>query len=586
MNAANFLPLPPSSALYSEVYCVFGPCPVGGGGWYGWVSLTWVAVRVSDATAPSIGNPRGSLWSGTWQRGTRSVTFDAGDNTGIREVRVLVDGREMARAGRGCDPTLKTCPNWPGVGLNVATSALADGKHAIVLDAVDRGGNHGTRAGSLYVDNTAPAAPHDVIVAGGDSWKSQNRFAISWKNPPQNAAPIAAVDYSLCPTGGDGRSCVTGTRAGRNVASIDDLHVPSPGDWTLTFWLRDAAGNARPENAPPAMRLRFDPAPPSVALLPQDPEDPARVRVQALDATSGIARGEIEVRRLGTDAWQPLPAQLHQGGFSAVLDDEHRRDGVCELRARAWDAAGNERSTDRRVSGDAARVVLPLRVKTRMRVGKREKLRARGARRGRRIRIVYLRRPLVGHGRPVRLKGRLVAPGGNPLAGVTVDVSARMAVPGVGFQPVARLTTSRSGRFAYLVPPGPSRILRFRYAGAPKIRSQTQDIHVRVRASSSIRANRRHVVNGETVTFSGRVRGGFMPPAGKLMELQFFDRGKWRTFRTFAAAPSTGRWSYSYRFDGTRGTRKYRFRVRIPKENGYPFSRGRSRPLAVTVRGL
>jgi hypothetical protein len=70
------------------------------------------------------------------------------------------------------------------------------------------------------------------------------------------------------------------------------------------------------------------------------------------------------------------------------------------------------------------------------------------------------------------------------------------------------------------------------------------------------------------------------------MELQFFDRGKWRTFRTFRTASSRGRWSYDYRFDGTRGTRRYWFRVRIPRENGYPYASGSSRKLGVTVHGL
>ena len=111
------------------------------------------------------------------------------------------------------------------------------------------------------------------------------------------------------------------------------------------------------------------------------------------------------------------------------------------------------------------------------------------------------------------------------------------------------------GWFSYLVPAGPSRLLRFRYAGAPKIRPQTREVHVRVRSISSIRASDRSVINGEPVTFSGRLRGGFIPPTGKLVELQYFDRGKWRTFRTFRAAASDGRWSYTYRFDNTRGTR-------------------------------
>ena len=177
-------------------------------------------------------------------------------------------------------------------------------------------------------------------------------------------------------------------------------------------------------------------------------------------------------------------------------------------------------------------------------------------------------------------------PGSNPLAGAGIDVSARLAVPGSQLQPVGTVTTSRTGRFSYLVPRGPSRVYQFSYAGLPKVRPQTRRVEVRVRAASTIRADRRRVVNGEPVTFSGRVRGGFVPPAGKLVELQFRDRGKWRTFRTFRAAPSTGRWSYTYRFDGTRGTRRYGFRVRIPRENGYPFTTGRSGRVAVTVRGL
>lgn len=52
-------------------------------------------------------------------------------------------------------------------------------------------------------------------------------------------------------------------------------------------------------------------------------------------------------------------------------------------------------------------------------------------------------------------------------------------------------------------------------------------------------------MNGEGVTFTGWLRGGFVPPAGKLIELQFFDRGGRVTIgidgsrvlvRTFAAA--------------------------------------------------
>ncbi len=585
LYVGEYNPIPASSVLYTEVFCGSGPCPVGGGGWYGWASLTYVAVTVLDETRPSISNPAGDLWSERWVSGTRAVSFDAFDNTGIRDVRVLIDGREMARAGRTCDPTPKTCPEWPGAALNVATgNGIADGEHELTLEAIDRGDNRTSVGRKVRIDNTAPAAPSDLAVAGGDGWRSSNEFTVRWRNPEQDAAPIAGAEFRLCPASGPEGACVTGSRHWRDLSALEQLEVPRPGDWTLTVWLRDEAGNTRPETAAAPVSLRFDPDPPWLAIEAQDPEDPARVSVESGDAISGVARGEIEFRRQGSDAWRTVPAELGTGGFSATLDDEHLGDGIYELRARAWDAAGNERSTDRRTTGELARVAVPLRVKTSMRVGKKRTLRARGARRGKRV--VYLQRPLVGQGRRVRLRGRLTAPGGNPLAGVDVEVGARLAIPGVDFQPVAPLRTSASGRFSYLVPAGPSRILRFRYPGGAKIRPQTREIHVRVRGSSTIRANRRRVVNGEPVTFTGRLRGGFLPGSGKLVELQFFDRGKWRTFRTLRAASSSGRWSYTYRFDGTRGTRTYRFRLRIPTENAYPFSTGQSRRVAVTVRGL
>ena len=331
--------------------------------------------------------------------------------------------------------------------------------------------------------------------------------------------------------------------------------------------------------------LPLVPEPPEVAILPTDPEDPARVRVRASDATSGIARGEIELRREGGRAWRTLPAEVGGDGFSAVIDDEALRAGVYELRARAFDAAGNERSTERLPSGDAARITLPARVRTRLRVGKREKVRARRAGRGRRrTRIVFITRPLVRNGRRVRLRGRLTAPGGNPLQGVDVEVAARVTLPGAAFQPAAALKTSRTGRFSYLVPAGPSRLVRFRYAGTPKIRSRTRHIAVRVRASSTIHRSHRSVVNGEAVTFSGGLRGDWLPPGGKLIELQFYARRAWRTFAT-TRADAAGRWTYTYRFTGTRGTIRWKFRARIPREAGYPFATGKSRRVRVTVRG-
>ena len=589
MSAGDYVPLPPSDVIYTEVQCVFRPCPLGLAGRF-WArgSMTFARVTIADGTVPTLAGVGGDLWTGDWIAGKRQVNFDAADNTGIKEVRTLIDGGLKSASRRDCDPTMKTCPDWPGVSLTVATgSDLSDGKHRLTVQAVDRADNVGELTRDLFIDNTPPASPRDVAVRTGDAWRPSATFDVTWKNPPQDFAPIAGAEYTLCPTAPVVTPCVRGTKDARGVEALSGLQVPQPGDWLLTTWLRDAAGNSRPETAAPPVHLRFDPNPPQVAIRPIDPEDPSRVRVDASDDLSGIARGDIELRREGTETWHRLDAVPEAGGFSAVLHDERLADGVYELRAHVWDAAGNERSSQQLATGETARLVLPLRVKTQLLVGRTRHVRARAAgSRRRHVRTIYVRRPLLRHGRRVRLHGRLTAPGGNPLQDAVIAVSARVNLPGAVFQPFGTVTTSRTGRFTYLVPAGPSRVLRFDYPGAAKIRPQTREVEVRVRAASSMRPSRRSVVNGEAVTFTGRLRSGAIPPDGKLVELQFYDRGKWRTFRTTRAAAADARWHYAYRFDGTRGTRRYRFRIRIPRESGYPFAPGTSRTVRVTVRGL
>ncbi len=89
---------------------------------------------------------------------------------------------------------------------------------------------------------------------------------------------------------------------------------------------------------------------------------------------------------------------------------------------------------------------------------------------------------------------------------------------------------------------------------------------------------------GQTVRFRGRVRGGYIPRRGKLMEVQAYFRGRWRTIST-TRARRNGAWSFGYTFGATVGRVAYRFRALVPDESGYPFETGASRPVRVTVSG-
>ena len=580
------------------VQCVYASCPSASGA-YAYIALRYLTFTLANDSAPAIVNARGPLWSDGWVGGKATVSFDASDDTGIQSIRAYLDGQQKAADYRGCDPHALTCPDWGGATLSVPTyDGVSDGRHTLTIEAVDRAGNVAQASRTVRIDNTPPAAPQELAVDGGDGWRTSPKFTLRWTEPGQQAgsgaaaravssasdtsASIAGVEWKMCPAG-KSTGCITGSKTQANITSLD-LEVPKPGDWETSVWLRDSAGNAQPATAA-HVRLRYDNDSPDVVFAAVNADDPARIHVSASDASSAIASGELSLRRLSRNGswghWRSYPGDLEPGGFSVMLDDEHLRDGYYQLAARAVDDAGNERSTDRTPDGSPASITLPVRLKTKLRAGK-----ARRVRRGRhhRRRTIYRTRPRVRVGHRLRLHGRLTAPGGLPVAGASIQITSQPDLPGAAARPIATVTTSRTGRLTYLLAKGPARRLVVHYVGAAKIRSATRVVRVRVAASSTIHRSRRSVVNGEAVGFRGRLRGGWVPAQGKLVEVQFYARGKWRTFAT-TRTDATGRWHYTYRFDGTRGIVRWRFRARIPREAGYPYTTGQSHRVRVTVRG-
>jgi hypothetical protein len=290
-----------------------------------------------------------------------------------------------------------------------------------------------------------------------------------------------------------------------------------------------------------------------------------------------VASVAIEVHRRGSAAWHPLPVLRNGSRFSAPVDDETLAAGTYDIRARAVDGAGNERTTAQDGSGKAATIVLPARLKSSLNVG-------REVRRGRQLRLDPT--TVVPFGSRVRLRGRLTGPGGNPVQNTQVDVWQRSALEGSEFKRLGIVITGPQGGFNFRVPAGTSRIIRFRYAGTALQRGFTRDVRVDVHATTTIGIDSRSAVNGDYVTFRGQLRGRPFPAGGKLVELQVFTRRRWRTFAQPRASSRTGRWSFAYRFEAISGSVTFRFRARIRREAVYPYETGTSRQIRVRVRGL
>ena len=259
------------------------------------------------------------------------------------------------------------------------------------------------------------------------------------------------------------------------------------------------------------------------------------------------------------------------------------------LRARAADRAGNEASSDRRVDGQPMLLGLPLRTVAALQAGvvhtkiRTRVVRRRGKRRTVRERVTQLRPAArVTHGRPVQITGRLADP--------CRTRHRRRRRPGVLAQQrqlrsADRRHTNRRQRRLRLFGHG-----RHDLNAAVRVRGLIADAarprrsRLRVPAASSLRVSRRRVLNGQAVTFRGRLRTQPVPAGGKLVELQVRLSGRWQTFRTMRTGPA-GEWAIRYRFKRTRGVQRFRFRLALPGETGYPFEPGVSRSVKVRVRG-
>ena len=244
--------------------------------------------------------------------------------------------------------------------------------------------------------------------------------------------------------------------------------------------------------------------------------------------------------------------------FTGVIDDDALPSGTYTLRARATDLAGNERSTD-----TAPEVKLPLRAGSRMELVDHRRLR---------------------FGASTVLRGRLTDARRRARGQAPVEVLEKVDRPGAGWRRLATITSSSAGRFSFKARSGPSRTLRFRYLGTATTLPRNADVDVQVRAAVTINTDRRELRNGESLQFSGRLRGEPIPEKGKLLTLQARTSRGWRTFAN-PRAGRNGRWSHRYRFTTTTVTTRFAFRVLVPRESAYPYAAGTSPAVRVLVRG-
>jgi hypothetical protein len=188
------------------------------------------------------------------------------------------------------------------------------------------------------------------------------------------------------------------------------------------------------------------------------------------------------------------------------------------------------------------------------------------------------------YGRARTIRGTVTDAAGQPVPGARVSLLSRVRRSGArtreGRTPIL---AGADGRFTYKIPKGPSRLLRFGWRASPasSLLTCSAQLRVNVRAPVSLGVSPHVVASGSRIRLSGRLRGGYLPARGRLLDLQAFDRGRWRLFNSVRTRRN-GRFSVSYRFtSGARGT--FPIRVRVRPSSDYPYTLGYSRVVRVRV---
>jgi hypothetical protein len=190
----------------------------------------------------------------------------------------------------------------------------------------------------------------------------------------------------------------------------------------------------------------------------------------------------------------------------------------------------------------------------------------------------------VRRGAATTVGGWLGTTDGNALGGQTVQV---LTAPNNGsrqFTQVAVVTSAANGTWSARVPPGPSRLVVAAYGGGSTVEpALSTPARLVVPASVALGVRPRATRWGGRIAISGRLKGGYIPPAGELVVLWIGWPGG-STEIGHLYAPRDGRFRSKYTFLRGNGTETYRLWAETARESDYPYAPARSRSVPVTVR--
>ncbi|HEV7918102.1 MAG TPA: carboxypeptidase-like regulatory domain-containing protein [Solirubrobacterales bacterium] len=470
------------------------------------------------------------------------------------------------------------------VTLAAIPPSLLEGAAYIHLRAISCSGVPG-QASTLPIDIDLTAPQVSAAPAASNSWITTSQPVWIGANDSPTGSGIDFLTYSI-----DGQRPQTVSSSSTELWLGEGLH-------SIAYSATDRAGNVSPTHA---LSLGVDGTAPTGFFEAVNMDNPLEVRAVVSDVVSGIASASMEFRPEGDIAagWRRLgePATLDSQQNSLLLAADFPDDivspGVYELRVVATDVAGNVSENSARFDGSPAVLSSSVRPLPKLSAGfniaqprpvcaKRAKKRC--TKTNRVVKPKLANRLLVKYGASAKLTGRLVDPAGNPMPGEALSVFS--VIGGASTRaPIDELTTDVSGRYSLKVPAGPSRTIEVDYGGSRRFGEAQASAKLLTRGRVSLTFASRTVRSGQPIIFQGRVfhAGAEIPRSGKDLDLQIRSGRAWNEHDSVETS-ATGRFTARTTLKVKRPLR-FRFRIRVTTQLGWPFESADSRTVTVVVK--
>ena len=549
-------------------------------------------VRV-DRTPPEIGEMNTTFDNAS---GRATIAWSAADATSglataTAEVNAAADG--------------STGGTWVGSGTATRTSAgqritrvagtgMADGVHTWRVSARDDAGNTLQEPAQvpIVVDTQTPKID---MVPIPSAWTSTLPLDVTLHDNLESVLGLGDLDIEVnIATDGTSRGDWVLMSQESHAPGREQMQVPLTGLGDGTHQVRLKLRNGGPFGQTlVAQRLglvRTDLTPPDLAraALTVLPDGRVRMIWSADDVRSGVER--VRLQWLDGWTWRTVTERPASDGTGIVtLDPALIPDPEARMRVQVGDVAGNMRAMEVAMP-EVARPATPNQPAApgattppgspkHMADEAREGILTLGLERGsvEMIEGTEYRTTSITYGQAIVVTGRLVAKGGGPLAGFAMvarqsgrDVGSAVTGPDGSFR--LRAVPRQSGPVDVGVPDGSSVVP---IPSGPRV-------GVHVRATVTLMASSHEATaKGAPIVFRGKVAPA--PGAAKAVVLEWRDpfRRKWRPVVN-ARTRADGSFTMSWRFQASGLT--VPFRVRAPKEMGWPLGAGMSKNVTVRVR--